>query len=202
LVNDKTLQAFKEAGVDYQYKGIDEHLRNERDKTSLDDKKQRKINSMYRFRTDEAKEYLLYEQDVTTISNVTRNRIQWHEAFAETSMYFVPIVERQNRYDQETEKQTSEVRQIAAIETHYLIPFTEEEVSKIKPFANLATKYYIWQQDGLISSINDFDDWLKIPFATLIAGPDAIEQYKIDREDEEEEQKQQQEAALKPKVSK
>jgi hypothetical protein len=188
MVNERTLQAYKEAGTEYQYMGVDEHLKNEREKTSLDTKKGRKINCMYRFRDIESKEYLLYEQDIITISNYSRNRIQWHEDMKETSMYFVPIVERQLSYDRETEKQTSDVKQISSTETHYTIPFNEEEVNKLKPFTNLATKYYVWQQDGLMSAIQDSDEWLQMPFDVLLSGPEAMNAYRKEQEKEVEEQ--------------
>lgn len=200
MVNEKTLQAYKDAGVEYQYKGYDDHLKKEREKTSNKEKK-RKINSMYRFRTNESEEYLLYEQDIITKSNHTDNVVQWHEDFANTSKYFVPIVEHRLDYDQETEKQTSNVKQILYQETHYLIPFTEEEIAKLKPFCNLATKYYVWQEDGLMSAISDFDDWLKLPFETLLRGPEAIDLYKAALEEDAIEEAAQT-AAIKPKVSK
>jgi hypothetical protein len=211
MVNERTLQAYKEAGTEYQYMGVDEHLKNEREKTSLDTKKVRKINSMYRFRDIESKEYLLYEQDIITISNYSRNRVQWHEDMKETSMYFVPIVERQLSYDQETEKQKSDVKQISSTETHYIIPFNEEEVNKLKPFTNLATKYYIWQQDGLMRSANNFDEWLNIPFDVLIAGQRAIDEYNEAQEvteqtlleqPQQQQQQQQTQQPAKSKVSK
>jgi hypothetical protein len=193
MVNDRTLEEFKKAGVDYMFKGNDDYLNNEREKTSEDKNKKRRINAMYRLRSNEGSEYILYQQDIIATSNHTRNRIQYYEDVEETSMYKVPIVERQLTYDQETEKQRSEVKQIQSIEIHYSIPFTKENVMELKPFTNLSTQYHVQQENGMMRNILHFEDWLELPFQVLLDGGVKIEEYKALQEEQQQNILEQQE---------
>lgn len=177
MVNEKTLDAYKTAGVNYTTKAEDDYLKMEREKCSVDleNYKQgqpstvkRKITAMYRHRTNEGVEHLLYNQTVTATANYSRNEISWHEKATETSMYFNPIPEHHMTYDQETEKQTTQVRQIQHTDVIFTIPFNEEEVMKLKPLTNLATKYYVSQQDALTRNVSKFEDWLRVSFDDLM----------------------------------
>jgi hypothetical protein len=202
MVNQRTLEEYEKAGVKYVTSADDDYLANERGRVSDDLQAQkegkpnnvnRRINAIYRFRTLRGEEHILYHQDITAQANVTKNRVKWHEAPPETSMYRVPIVERAIKYDQETEKQSTEIKQIQSVETYYTIPFTEEEVMKLNPYTDLGTMFYVSQEQGITRTIDDFEEWLTIPFQYLIEGSHGIQRYYLDQE---EERKRQEEKAI------
>jgi hypothetical protein len=170
MVNDRTLAEYRTAGVDYMFKGPEEHIMSEKAKSSQDKNKHRWVNQMFRFRTNEANEYILYRQVITTKANYSGNEISWTEDFDDTSLYRVPIVEKVTKFDHETEKQTIENKQIKRVDTHYLIPFNEEEAAKLKPYTNLGTRYFVRQEDGIERTVSSYEEWLTRPFEELIAG--------------------------------
>jgi hypothetical protein len=123
MVNEQTLTAYKTAGVDYMFKGPEEHIQLQREKSSQDKNKKRWINQMFRFRTNDSKEYILYilyRQIITTQANSSMNELIWNEDFDDTSIYNVPIVEKAIRFD-ELEVRTERI---------------EITTSKIKQFLN------------------------------------------------------------------
>jgi hypothetical protein len=170
MVNEQTLAAYKTAGVDYMFKGPEEHIQLQREKSSQDKNKKRWINQMFRFRTNDSKEYILYRQTITTQANSSMNELTWNEDFDDISVYLVPIVEKVSRYDDETGKQTIENKQIKYVDTRYLIPFNEKEAMKLKPFTNLSTRYFVRQEGGIERTVLTFEEWLTGPFDELIAG--------------------------------
>lgn len=213
MPHPKTLQAYKEAGVDYQIKGDKVELDRARKAASKDlqahaegkpNNVKRHINAMFRFRTLDDQEFILYEQDITAKANITDNVVSWHEDKEDTSMYFTPIVDRKVTYDPETEEPQYSAQQIRSTEVNYLIPFNAEEANKLKPFTNRGTYYYVTQERGLTRAVDRFDDWLKKPFDVLLAGSHSLlnqewqqQQEAQEAEDQMEAQKQQQQTKVK-----
>lgn len=197
MVNSKTLESYKKAGVDYMQNGYDEHLRLEREKTSSDKNKKRYINKMVRVMTQDGEEFITYEQQITALSNYTRNKVTWHENKNETSIHFEPEVEFSYTYDAENEQQLKQIKQVASVRTVYDIPFTKEEAEKLLPFTNLRTEFLVEQEGGRKRAAPSYNAWLEWDFDELLKGHHdegyPYNDYYYDRDRDEEQQQEQNE---------
>lgn len=209
MPHPKTIEAFKQAGVDYNMKGDREEIARCRAASSHDTHPQRLVTTMYRFRTEFDEQFLLYSQQITAKGNVSGNIVEWVEDKEETSLYYEPIVDKKVSYDQDTEMQTDERKQIRATRPRYLIPFNAEEAAKLKPFTNRATKMYVQEENGITRAVENFDDWVNLPFDVLLSG--YIAQWKEEQEESSatasisqppQTSPAERELNLKPKVSK
>ena len=170
MANPKTLEAYKSAGLDYIEKGEDVTKAEYAKKVPLVNR-QRVITEMQRFRDVDGSEYILYEQDITGISDFTKREFNWHESKEETSMWREPIPEKRTDVDPETEQYKVTTIGVKREIVHYDIPFTKENAEMLKPYCNRATQFNA--KDGVGAyprKVNSYDDWLNRSLDELVAG--------------------------------
>ena len=170
MVNQKTLEAYRTASLEYIEKGEDVTKAEYAKKVPLTNRL-RTITEMQRFRDVDGAEYILYEQDIFGMSEFTKREFNWHESKEETSMWREPIPEKRYDIDPETEQQKITTVGVKREIIHYDIPFTKENAEKLKPYCNRTTEFNA--RDGVGAyprKVNTYEDWINRPIDELVAG--------------------------------
>jgi hypothetical protein len=167
MVHPKTLQAYKDAGVEFIAKGEDTTKDLYKRKTENDKNKKIHITEMQRFRDADGSEYILYEQDVEAETEISKEILQWHDNKEDTSIWVQPIADKRYNYDPETDTRKEVVVGVRREIIHYDIPFTKENAEKLKPLTNRSTEFNV--KEGIVRKAT-YEDWLNRPFDELIAG--------------------------------
>jgi hypothetical protein len=138
LAHQKTIEAYKAAGIDWKFfeKGHDIVQAERRRLIESDPKKTVVVNNVYRIRIDdgtsEVGEFILWDQ-MTTGRTEIGNKVEYYESPSDLCMWFEPTGTKEVRFNAELQKmETLPVMDDNAVKTHYLYPFNKENIAMIE----------------------------------------------------------------------
>jgi len=179
VAHEKTIQAYAAAGIDYKTwheKGTEIVVRDRKKLIEKDENKKVVVNSVYRVKVDDGdgvseSEFITWDATTTGHTGLG-NKIEYHEDARDLCSWQEPITTKTIRFNQETEQEeTITNTDISETRTHFLYPFSKENIEMIKKLTknNRKCNFAVMDnQTGVTRTVDTFEEWSTKPFDSLI----------------------------------